>query len=227
MDHGDRAGGVGVAGDCRVGHEDPAQLDVVVAPKYLADGLEEGGVPDEDEEAEDLFQSHPGEVASLVLLDSVDEEGEEGDRDVDHRVECGQLGPADTGSYAAGVAEGEREGDREEGEAGPLDLDHRGELAALAKGGEDLHEEELLAVGAHLLHEEGAEAEGGDGEGNEEVATEVVARFADALGEEFRLLASDYDALVEREGARRHGYGARAASGAGGRGCSEIAARAR
>jgi len=132
----------------------------------------------------------------------VDEEGEEGDRDVDHRVECGQLGPADTGSYAAGVAEGEREGDREEGEAGPLDLDHRGELAALAKGGEDLHQEELLAVGAHLLHEEGAEGEGGDGEGNEEVAAEVVARLAGACGEEIAFLASDYDTIFEQKGAR-------------------------
>ena len=95
-------------------------IDIFVAQKHLADALEEGRVPNENEEAKDFLQLHPLEVSAFVRLDLGDQEGVEGDGEVDHRVEGGLLRPADPSCDAAGVAERECEGDSEESEARPL-----------------------------------------------------------------------------------------------------------
>ena len=56
----------------------------------------------------------------FVRLGPGDQEGEEGDGEIDHSVEGGELRPADTRRNATGVAEREGEGNSEESEAMPL-----------------------------------------------------------------------------------------------------------
>jgi len=78
-----------------------------------------------------------------------------------------------------------------------LDVDQRRQLATLAEGGKLLHQEELLAVSAHLLDVKGADEEQKEREGDEQVTADVVALLANALREKLSILATDDDAFVE------------------------------